>query len=268
MLKRIATTLTACALALPAGAATQTVDETIKVRPGGTVSLELLEGQVHFIGWDRSEVWIAGVVEVSGHRGDDDSDELIDISSDGVDVDIEIEYARHGRNYRRGATELEIHVPYKTAIDAETVSADISVEGARGEVSIESVNGDIRVEGEPREVELGSVNGNIDLKSAAPVRSGHFESVSGNMDLSLELASNARISMESVNGNIVLRLSDDVSAEFAIETFSGSIENELGPQARKTSQYLPAKTLEFSLGAGGARVIGESFNGRIELLRQ
>ena len=236
MLKRIAITLMAFALALPAGAATRTVDETIKVRPGGTVSLELLVGQVRFIGWDRSEVWIAGVVEVGRHRGDDDSDELIDISSDGDDVDIEIEYPRNERNYRGGATELEIHFPFKTAIDAETVSADITVEGARGEVSIESVNGDIRVEGGPRDVELGSVNGKIDLKSTAPLRSGHFESVSGNMDLSLELASNARIIMESVSGNIVLRLSDDISAEFAIETFSGSIENELGPPARKTSQ--------------------------------
>ena len=75
----------------------------------------------------------------------------------------------------------------------------------------------------------------------------------------------SRYSFESVTGSITLRVPVGAAADYEIETFSGDIRNDFGPQARKTSEYLPAKSLSFSTGSGGARIQAESFSGVVRL---
>ena len=48
--------------------------------------------------------------------------------------------------------------------------------------------------------------------------------------------------------------------------FSGDIDNELGPAAVRSGEYVPSKSLEFTLGSVAARVSVESFSGNVKLL--
>jgi hypothetical protein len=252
------------ALFLGPALADRPIDETVAADPDGEVSIELVAGSVHVIGWDRAEVQVTGTV------GDDV--EKVDISSSGGDVSIEVELPDHGgydgedRSLDDAAADLEIRVPDGCLVEVESVSASITVEDFGGAVDLESVSGKVSITGAPRQAEVSTVSGRIVVSSDAPLDEGDFESVSGSIEVRTALGSGGDFSFETVSGNIELRLPGNTSADFEIETFSGEIVNELGPEAKRTSQYAPGKTLEFTTGGGDADVEIESFSGKIELL--
>ena len=234
------------------------VDETVAAEPGGTVSIELIAGSVDFIGWDRNEVQITGTLE--------EDVKALDIDSDGKDVSIEVKI-RSGRNIHRASADLKVHVPYGSRVEAEAVSADLTVESVSGDVSIECVNGTVRIQGDLDDVNVSVVSGNINVESATAMKGGSFETVSGNIDFRGDLDPGGRFTFESLSGNVKLYLPSSTSAEFNVETFSGDIDNELGPAAVRTGEYVPSKSLEFTLGSGAARVSVESFSGNVKLLQ-
>lgn len=238
--------------------ADRAVDETVAAEPGGTVSIELIAGSVDFIGWDRNEVQITGTLE-------DDVKEL-EVESGGNDVSIEVKI-RSGRNVNRASADLKVHVPFGSRIEAEAVSANLTVEAVGGDVSVECVNGNVRVEGDLDDVNVSVVSGNITVESNTAMKGGSFETVSGNIDFRGDLDPGGRFSFESLSGNVKLYLPSSTSAEFNVETFSGDIDNELGPAAVRSGDYVPSKSLEFTLGSGAARVSVESFSGNVKLLR-
>ena len=232
------------------------ISETREIAPDGTVSIELIAGTVRFIGWSRAEV------EVTGTIGDDVDEVEIDASRRGVEIEVHLVEGR--RHIRDGHARLEIHVPVGSQIEAETVSADIEIEGIEGAVEIESVSGDVEINSPVREAEVATVSGTVRVTSSSPLEGGSFETVSGKVVYEAPIY-DGRFSFSAVSGDLILRLPSDSSVEFEMETFSGDIENDFGPRARKTSEYLPAKTLEFSMGSGDARVSVESFSGTIKL---
>ena len=103
--------------------------------------------------------------------------------------------------------------------------------------------------------------------SAEGVKDCRLETTSGPIRLDGSLAPGGRIDAITVSGSIELRLPADVSAEIEASTFSGDIDNELGPRARRTSEYGPGKELSFSHGSGDGRIKVRAFSGSV-LLRK
>ena len=63
---------------------------------------------------------------------------------------------------------------------------------------------------------------------------------------------------------ITLWVPANASADYEIETFSGRIENDFGPEPKK-ADFLPAKSLSFSVGSGSADVEITAVSGTIRL---
>ena len=242
----------------PASAAERQVHEVLPARADGTVSIEIVSGSVRFSGWDRNEVQIEGTLQ--------EDVEGLDIDSGDSHVSIEVDLVDSGGRLNRADAHLEIHVPSGSRFEAESVSADLTFESISGRVNVESVNGDVQIRGEVSEAEVSTVSSEITLETGAAFRDGDFQTVSGSVDFRGALAREARLNVESVSGDVTLRLDRSTAADFRVETFSGDIDNQLGPEARQSSPYVPAKTLSFSVGSGGARVTIESFSGKIHLL--
>ena len=261
MLNKTMILVLAILMALPAVAGRVEVNETRKASPDGEVSVELLAGTVKVIGWDRGEVQITGSI-------DDDFEELeIDSDEGEISIEVDIDDDDDHRHIGRGA-ELTIHVPRGSQVEVEAISVDITVDGITGEVDIEAISGEIECRGGMQEISIECVSGDILVETSAALKRADIETVSGSIELSGALSSGARISVESVNGNVVLRLPSNTSAEFEISTFNGSIRNDFGPQAEKTSKYLPSSELSFSIGSGSARVSVEAFNGTVRLIEE
>lgn len=297
-MRLLKTGLLALALALVAGGvfASRPVDEARFVSPDVTIEVENLSGEVKVIGWDRDEVSITGTI------GDDTEGLSVDWSDDDVSIEVDIP-DRHSRRSHDFESRLEIRVPMgarvqvegvsssievdgvtgrlelesvsgsievsgaRGAVEAETVSGSIRIEGSETPVSAESVSGSVRIRGASGRVEATSVSGMVDVE-ASIIERGELETVSGSVKFDGGLADGARLDIECHSGNVSLSLPEDVSATFDVTTFSGSIDNDFGPEAKKTDKYLPSKSLEFTAGSGSARVSVESFSGNVSLRTQ
>jgi DUF4097 and DUF4098 domain-containing protein YvlB len=68
------------------------------------------------------------------------------------------------------------------SVEAETVSADILLEGSRGEnVILRTVSGDLQVEASPGRIELNSVSGDVEFQGS--VTRANIQTVSGEIVL-------------------------------------------------------------------------------------
>lgn len=286
----LATLLGTLAIAVPQLAtADAEIDRTLEMPADGLVFVENVAGRVEFIAWDRPEV------QVQGKAGESVEEVAISSTSQGVQVQV---VNRKGERQIDG-TDLYLRIPQGASIEAETVSADISVSGSRGAtVILRTVSGDLEVAASPGRVELSSVSGDVEFEggvarssietvsgeivivgaageiSASTVSGdvsleggdvslGRFEAVSGNLILSLSLADAGRLTCDSMSGDVNLSLPSSQQAEFTAQSFSGSIHTDFGKSARVSQG--PGVVLEHREGDNGARIRLESFSGDISI---
>jgi DUF4097 and DUF4098 domain-containing protein YvlB len=271
----------------------QPVNESHPVPRGGEVDIESIAGTLTITGWDASEVRIEGTL------GDGVEELEVHVDDDGVSIEVEYDEEYHGK--QTTATNLTIMMPTDSPLSVETVSASISVTGVMAEVDLESVSGkiyvadrpsgldvenvsgSITVENAPHDSDIASVSGTIKVISAAggmdaenvsgsilieggSLAGGDFETVSGNITCKAIPGPTGDIDMETMSGTITLVVDADMAASYDLATFSGSINNQFGPEAKKTSRYTPEKELSFNTGTGGPRISLNSFSGTIKLL--
>ena len=136
------------------------INETRTVDPEGTVSISNIAGLIEVEGWDHAEVQVTGTLA--------DDVERLDFEVNGSHTEIEVKIKKDVKQH--DGTNLRIKVPVASAVEAEGVSADISISGVRGEVDAESVSGDVTITGAPSDLDAASVSGDVtvDLSPDAP----------------------------------------------------------------------------------------------------
>jgi len=280
----------AIALSLPLTAMAGTeIDETLSMPQDGLVVVENLAGSIEFDTWDRAEV------QVRGEAGSSVEEVKIGSTPTGVEVRI---VNRHGER-RVAGTDLYLRVPETASIEAESVSADISINGSRGEsISLVTVSGDLEVDASPQRMELKSVSGDVEFEGAVPrsaietvsgeivvvgahgeitastvsgdlsleageVRRGRFEVVSGDLVLSLSVAEDGRLTCDSMSGDIQMSLPSDQQGSFVAQSLSGSIRSDFGKSSRVSNG--PGVMLDHQEGRGGAKIRAETFSGDVSI---
>jgi DUF4097 and DUF4098 domain-containing protein YvlB len=273
--------------------AQQRVDEKRPASANGTVEISNVSGSVRVVGWERAEVAVTGTLG----RGT----ERLELSGSGDRTVVKV-VLPHFATHVDGS-DIEVTVPAGSSVEIETVSADQAVDKVQGSVRVRSVSGGINVAGMPREFDAKTVSGDLEITAAnAPGRAAtvsgtvtlrgvggevearsvsgdvtvkggetsrvELQTTSGNVHFDASLAKDGRLDVKSVSGTVNLDLPASTAADFDISTFSGDITNELGPAARRTSEYAPGQELSFSTGSGGARVVAKSFSGSIHLRKQ
>ena len=249
--------LTVCLLlVLPAIAGSKSIDESRKASSDAEVTIELIAGNIRVVAWNRDEVRVFGTIN--------DEWEEFEMSGDEDDISIEISppEGRH-RNVRLEA-DLEINVPAGVELNFETVSSPLSLEGLTGSAVIETVSGDIDVRSDLEELEIEAISGTVDIEATSRLQSASVEIVSGRVTMTGDLHASGDYSFESVSGSITLRVPAGAGADYEIETFSGKIDNDFGPRPEK-ADFLPALSLSFTVGSGGADVVIETLSGSIRL---
>lgn len=289
---RRAALVLATVLAVPGWASAQApVDQKRPAAPDGTVSIENMAGTIKVTGWDRAEVQVKGTVGAGGE---------LSFEGSGKSTHIEIEADHNPMGIR---SDLDIYVPAASTVEIEGFQATITAIGVTGSVKAETVNGSITQSGAAKNVELQSVNGDVDVTKAngrvkaesvngsvvlhdasgeleastvhgklhvlgGSWQRAELESVAGTVRFEATIAPRATVSIETVSGAVQLFLPASVGAEFAVSSFSGQINNELGPAAQKSSKWTPQTELNFTTGAGGARVTVETLSGAIEIRKR
>lgn len=144
---------------------------------------------------------------------------------------------------KRFRVDFEITVPSECAVDAQTVSGELSVERVRGPIEIQSVSGDVRLDDAQGPVRLKSVSGDVDCSryvghleantvsgdltiAGALLRSSQIHTVSGDVEVEGRLDARKEHRLKTISGDIELALAEpDVTIDY--RTASGDVECEL-----------------------------------------
>lgn len=196
----------------------------------------------------------SGRVEIVGvRRGSSRSADRLNVAvtetSDGIiacivraDADDECDgdgYHHHSHNddnddWGNASMNLEIRLPSNVEIDASSVSGNVEVVGAQGDVKAGSVSGDIRMDGlRATSIEARTVSGEIIAGVESLTGSGplSFKSVSGDMKLDLPRSLDADLSMSSVSG----QLDSEFQMTLGGRTSRRRIEARIGRGGRELS---------------------------------
>ncbi|MDX1569157.1 MAG: DUF4097 family beta strand repeat-containing protein [Xanthomonadales bacterium] len=265
------------------------IDVTRAANADTLVVVKNVKGEIRVSGWDRDEAVLSGELG-AGSR------DLV-VEERGNQLVIEVEIPRNSRGVEE--TILDLQMPRKASLEVGSISARVDVIGLAGErLKVSSVSGDVDVEADTQLLELGTVSGDIDFTGSAQrtkfssvsgdidtsgltgevevttvsgevyLKSGvlsdaRFESVSGDLELYVDLSETASMTIESLSGDVDLHLPESLSARCEAESFSGSIKSNRGEV--RSAKHGPHKSLEFVAGAGEARIRIESFSGDLRI---
>jgi DUF4097 and DUF4098 domain-containing protein YvlB len=280
------------AAASPAASAGTPINQRAAADQNGQVEISNISGSVVVTGWDRNEI------EVTGELGE--GTERLEFSRSGQLTRVKVIMPKRSSHVQ--STDLILKVPAGSSIAANTVSADLRVQGVRGAQRLQSVSGDIRTDVDREDVECKTVSGNIHVTgsgrgnlttvmtvsgdaildrlagevngntvsgdltvSAGETSRSRLRSTSGDLIVTGRLADDARLDFESMSGDVRVDLGGPVNAEFDVSSFNGDISNCFGPKPVRTDEYAPGTELRFREGTGGARVRIKTFNGDVSL---
>jgi hypothetical protein len=141
--------------------------------------------------------------------------------------------------------DVQLKAPAARDLEVKTISGNVSLYGAGGNVQVSTVSGDA-------ELSLGVLD------------RGRFETVSGDFGIGSTLAAGGQIDAESVSGDIMLSFAAAPDAAIDLQSFSGDIDNCFGPKP-VTAEYGPGSRLMFNSGNGAGRLHVDTKSGDISL---
>jgi DUF4097 and DUF4098 domain-containing protein YvlB len=148
-------------------------------------------------------------------------------------------------------------------VTLRSVQGHVHLKGAKGRIDVHSVNEDVRVSDASGEIVAETVNGEIVLErvDATSLDAG---TVNGDVGYDGPIRSGGRYALSSHNGDVTLAVAEGTSAAVSVSTFNGEFESAFPVTLRETRK---GKRFSFVLGAGGAQVSLESFQGTVQLVR-
>ena len=300
----LAATMVTMVVAAPALAQDE-ISRTISVNGPAEVSLANVSGNIVVTAGDRDSI----LIEATKRGGSQEARDAVtvEIEERGDRIAVRTRYPRQGgeRNRGRVSVDIVVEVPGDTEVSANSVSGDISVEGADGETRVETVSGDVEVSAAgdlsrtksvsgdivirdssgSRELEASSVSGSVDARQIRARRldmstvSGRvtlvgveteradIKSVSGGIEFVGTLAPDGQYERQSHSGSIELQIPDTVGFELEASSFSGTIRSDLTIETNGAGGD-NRRTLEGRFGDGSAFLDLTSFSGNISITRQ
>lgn len=253
---RILPAFTALALAATAGAAgAQRSDfQWSKAEAAGTVvSVHNINGDVTVVPGSGSTVEVTAV-----HHGSDDRIYTVVREFSGRVVvcvlwhDTDESCDEHGAEMHshdrswgdRGSMDVTVKLPASMVIDAGTVSGDIRIEGAHGDVRASAVSGDLKL----RDLHATSVRAT---------------SVSGDVDVVVsQLSGDGPLTFKSVSGDVTVAVPAGLDADFSMSTVSGDLETDF---PLTLNGRMGRRSIHASIGKGGRELSVSTVSGSVRL---
>jgi len=256
--------------------------KTVPVAQDDKVVLRNISGDIEVKTWGKNEVRIDAlkVAKASSlEKAKENAGKVtIEVNKENGVLRIETEYPKEKIKNLNVHVNFSLMIPSQAAMNAKSVSGDITFEGIGGKAEAKSVSGDVAVFKAGKGAECESVSGDI---TAADVDGGlHGKSVSGDLkmtnitgDTELHTVSGdinvqnvkGSLEAESVSGDVTLM---DVSEadEVRGKTLSGEIEYKgtIKPDG-KYSLASHSGNVELTIPAGSAfNLEAKTFSGDIE----
>ncbi|MBI1872992.1 MAG: hypothetical protein HYS05_03770 [Acidobacteria bacterium] len=199
-------------------------DQTVPVKKGARLDVNEVGGDIIVRTWDRD------AVRIKAQHSRTDS-----VKIDSLDTVVRVRTAStRGRSH---AVDFEITAPAWMPLTLGGQYADVTVEGAQGDVTVETVHGDINVRGGSGFVSLKTVHGVAVLEGAkgrSEVRSvneavrviatsGDTYAESNNGRITFEKMDAKNVEASAVNGDIVYEGAIHRDGVYRLSTHNGNI---------------------------------------------
>jgi hypothetical protein len=298
--------LTLAAGAAIALAAPQETDTTFAVPTGIRLDVQNYAGEIIIETWARQEVRIEADHGRRDGLMVQEGDGVVTVRpalwSDGdFDVDIEdgeLNWNSWGGSRTPSLVEFVVTVPEGTPLEVGGPFTDVSITGPvgetvvsvnegevtvsaiRGPLTVRCVEGEVIAEDVQGRMRLYAIDGGIYVDNASGeivaettegdvhlerITSSSVEATSVDGDLWFEgaLAAQGLYSFATHDGDVTLVLPRDAGARVMIATYDGEVVSDF---PLEIPENFSGRRARFTLGAGGAQLEVESFDGDIELL--
>jgi DUF4097 and DUF4098 domain-containing protein YvlB len=226
---------------------------------GSEVSVHNLNGDVSVTTSTTGKVEVTGVKRGNRRYFDEVTIEVIETAR-GVTIcpmfrnaDMECDergFRVHGRRGGRDndwddvSIDIAVKLPKGMQVRANSVSGNVDVVGAEGDVRAGSVSGDVRMVGlRATSVRASSVSGNVDVR---------VDALTGQGDLKFS----------SVSGNVTAELPQNMDADVRMRSVSGSLDSDF---ALTLNGRMSRHSLEARIGKGGRELEVTTVSGNVRL---
>jgi DUF4097 and DUF4098 domain-containing protein YvlB len=205
--------------------------------------------------------------------------ELKQSGPDRVDISFD------GRG-RLSTGSARLRVPKGSHLELTTLSGDIRLRGAFGQLRCRSLSGDIEADAATG-AELQTISGDVVLRSVTgPVRiktvSGdarvwmpngsvpqlEFETTSGDLRWAGTCGAHCRVSAASMSGDVDLQLDPKSSFELRFQSHSGEISDRLGLSGLPPPQDGPGIDARGKYGGGAGVIQCHTYSGDVDLRKR
>jgi DUF4097 and DUF4098 domain-containing protein YvlB len=245
-------------LAATAGASTleETIDRTIDVRPGATVTLTNTNGRVTIGSWDQPRVRIVAHKKVEGSR-DDARDAMkalrVDIVPQNGGVTVRTQHPKLNDgfssifdwllgNHIEAQVRYELTIPRSMNVDVTNTNGGIHLADVTGHLELDTTNGKIEVERCAGSIDASTTNGGI------------YADLIG-------IAKGSQLRFSTTNGRIELTVPKSLAADIEAGTTNGGISTDLPVQTTRFSR----NSLRGTINGGGVPLRLHTTNGSIEI---
>lgn len=239
------------------------IDEVRDVDANEVIDIEIINGTITIIGWDRNQVEVKG--ELS------DQAESYEFSSRNGITRFEEEYENRRNWFGRNCsswfecsdeidrTELDISVPKNSTLRLEGINVELIVSGLTGNTQIEIVNGPIEANDLSGRINIETVNGSIETFNL----DGRINLATVNGQIRDRGSRGERVFYNNVNGSII---SNTRAQRVNAETVSGTVELNLGDIEDLEASGVNANLIISLNLLEGGRAELSNVNGYTELL--
>jgi DUF4097 and DUF4098 domain-containing protein YvlB len=151
-------------------------------------------------------------------------------------------------------------------VEARTVNGDIDLhgDGRSTHITAASVSGDVRLSEAGGDVQATSVSGNVQL-ALRPAEQVHARTTAGDIRIDGQLAPKATLDLNTVSGQVQLQIGTAAGLNYDVNSFSGDIHDCFGQMPEHVSKYGPGMRLAGSRGNGQATVLVRTLSGDVSL---
>ncbi|MGW1178287.1 DUF4097 family beta strand repeat-containing protein [Kitasatospora sp. NPDC002543] len=184
---------------------------------------------------------------------------------------------------RKRIAAVTVTVPVEVEVRVGTVSADATVSGVSGHVSVQSANGDTTLAGVTGRIEAGTVSGDVDAQAVGGrlkvnTVSGQLTVIAGTADriqantvtgavtLDLDVAGETDVKVNTVSGAVVVRIPSLADTTVEAGSTSGDVSSTF--EELQMSSTWGAKKISGRLGEGRGSLNVTTVSGGVTVLRR
>lgn len=261
-----------------AGTDAEATEKTFEVGSRGELSVTNVSGQITITGADTTAITVRATKRGSRRRMDHTR---IEIEHLGNRVSLKTRGDHAGTIGIRGnvcSVDYDIQVPHSCEIQAEGVSAGISVRQTVGDLSIKAVSGDVDIADVHGECSVTTVSGDIMANALegelrlrttsgdATVRASrvprfNLNTVSGDLSIDTPLTSGEHYLAKTVSGDLQIAVPAGTGATVQMKSVSGDVSSDLPAEIIKSSR----RNWQGRINGGGANVEMHSVSGDLRI---